>query len=182
VITWNVDFMAGHKAARTAVVLSYLSVLLPTPLSSTVLQEVTPRSHDAVLQCDQTECATPSVTDVTAPDKAVYFTLSLTTQDTPVSRVLRVRFSRTESQMCHDMLLLDVPTEVGPSGSGILTSSIRRIQARVCGRSITIAKVVSALQMGSEPLGALVAGDMNAIGPEDAEFPAVPGLRDVWEL
>lgn len=112
-ITWNVDFMAGHKAARTAVVLSYLSVLLPTPLSSTVLQEVTPRSHDAVLQCDQTECATPSVTDVTAPDKAVYFTLSLTTQDTPVSRVLRVRFSRTESQMCHDMLLLDVPTEVG---------------------------------------------------------------------
>ena len=84
--------------------------------------------------------------------------------------------------MCHDMLLLDVPTEVGPSGSGILTSSIRRIQARVCGRSITIAKVVSALQMGSEPLGALVAGDMNAIGPEDAEFPAVPGLRDVWEL
>ena len=179
VVSWNVDFMAPHAAARMRAALAHLAAALPPRPQRTVvlLQEVLPASLRALLRSAWVR-AHFQASD--GPALALdYFTLTLATRDLPVRCVRREAFAHTA--MRRDVLLADVAL----AGGAVLRVANTHLESLPAPgawlRPRQMARCAGLLRERGVRAGVL-AGDMNAIAEADEATPEEVALADVWGL
>lgn len=120
------------------------------------------------------------ISHLESPESVRYFTVSLATRDVPVIAVRRVPYERT--QMGRDVLFLDVALQGDPSILRVGNTHLESLpHPGVRFRPVQLAMAAEMMKEGDIRAG-VIAGDMNAICPEDDDFPKSCGLGDVWEL
>ncbi|KAI5812959.1 Endonuclease/exonuclease/phosphatase [Pyronema omphalodes] len=176
VITWNIDFMKPHHAARTRTALSYLSTILPQPTCTFLLfQEISPSALTAILSHPWAR-ENFSVSDI-RPLRS-YFTTSLISLDLalPSLSIRRVRYK--DSKMKRDLLLVDLMLD-----SGLFRVGNTHLESLPQpGEGLRQKQLAVAARLLKEGNAGVVAGDMNAICEGDKNLPESLELSDAWQI
>ena len=199
-LTWNVEAYESNARTRLATILQHIQGTIfdcpdggqPEPCCI-LLQEVSARALPAVL-----DNAWVREHFVVAPTTAEHWpagmgNVTLVAMTVPVVRAHTLTFAR--SPMCRHALLVDVRLGVpaadsdadSDSDAGVGPERTLRIvnvhlESLAQGTPFRPGQLLAAAHTLASPEvhAGVVAGDMNAIAPEDWDLPAYVGLEDAW--
>ncbi|KAF8729373.1 hypothetical protein AX14_006181 [Amanita brunnescens Koide BX004] len=122
------------------------------------------------------------------PARAVYGNVTLVSRATPIVACSIMHFASSIFQrtgVIVDVRLND--SAKNTNGSRGSTSVVRVVNTHLeslppglPARRLQLEVLSKLLFVGGERCGGIIAGDMNAIGPNEHEYPAELGLRDAW--
>ena len=184
-ITWNVDFMESHIDRRIDAALAYLErVVVPKNDHPTVvlLQEFDWEAFPFLLNRPFIQ-DNYALTDISSESwiytESGYGTVTLVplTMLTSVRRVHRIGMPNTT--MYRDALYVELV--VAPERTlRIANVHLESLRGRSDAARIKQLEAVRAFIDSDAVYAAVVAGDMNPIGPNDASLPARLNFRDAW--
>ena len=178
--SWNIDFMLPFPTSRMRAAFRHLQTLVqaqPTTTAIIIHLAECVASDLNFLASDPWVRATFLITDLSTADweSGYYGTTTLIDRRLPVQSVFRVQYSQT--RMARDALFVDVV--LGNSTLRLCnthleslanTPALRPPQMQLCAR-----------YMHASPTNAaILAGDLNAIQPFDADLPVDNGLKDAY--
>ncbi|KAI1369453.1 endonuclease/exonuclease/phosphatase family protein [Xylaria arbuscula] len=205
--SWNIDFMLPYAESRMETALSHLAGLIaqlpPSPSATAVvifLQECTPSDLGTISRQPWVRSRF-HVTDLDASGwgNAGYGTTTLVDRALNIQSCFRVHYS--QSKMERDALFVDValpqplPQSTAAEDSSSSSGSKKPPLLRLCNTHLESLVPVPALRPAQMQLvstymkrtapeeevsSAIVAGDFNAIQPEDRTLHDANGLRDAY--
>ena len=184
-VTWNVDFMESHIDRRLDAALTYLErVVLPKNDHPTIvlIQEFDWEAFPLLLSRPFIQDSY-ALTDISSESwihtESGYGTVTLVplTMLTNVRRVHRIGMPNTT--MYRDALYVDLVVAPGRT-LRIANVHLESLRGRSDAARIKQLEAVKAFIDSDGVHAAVVAGDMNPIGPDDAGLPARFNFRDAW--
>ncbi|KAK2460345.1 hypothetical protein APHAL10511_007734 [Amanita phalloides] len=196
IITWNVNYDALGVMERLNAALRHLELDIlgcrrgeaPEPCCI-LLQELNANAYPHLLA--DTWVRKIFVVAPRSPDKwparATYGNVTLISRSVPITGCAIMHFASSIFQrtgVIVDIRLFD-PTREDDSRSAtsvvrIINTHLESLSPGLEARRLQLDILSKLLFVGGERSGGVIAGDMNAIGPNEHEFPSELGLRDAW--